>query len=76
MPSFGPPRNHIPGRDYSSCIKGAVLTDFVIDRYILSGHYGAERQRAALARSKKRKREPRSPKPKSLALDFLSRHAR
>jgi len=64
--SYGPPRNHISGRDYTNAIRGARLTDATILKYILAGHYGEERRLAALANlPKKREKKARVPKPES-----------
>ena len=54
------PRNHIPGRDYSTCIRGSLLTDARITYYIRKGFYGAE-AKARLAEAETK------PKPKSKA---------
>lgn len=77
MKSFGPPRNHIPGRDYTIAIRGSRLTDATILRYILAGHYGDERRLAALANMpKKREKKAKVPKPESTvenAMKLLSK---
>lgn len=61
MKPHGPPRNHISGRDYTTAIRGALLTDARIEHYARQGWYGPEAQRAQ-ARPAKRKRIPRQPK--------------
>lgn len=76
--SFGPPKNHIPGRDYTTAIRGEKLTDAKILRYILAGHYGEERRLAAIANlPKKRTKAPKKTKPPeptvSNALKYLKK---
>lgn len=68
------PRNHIPGRDYSSCIRGAVLTDAIITRYIRSGHYGPDARNALLLReaSEKKLRASRPSNSMAAALRLLA----
>lgn len=83
MPSrpFGPPSSSIRSPQFST-IRGPVLTDRQIDRYIRLGYYGESAKRRLLDReAKPKKREPRTkpttPKKAkqdaaSLALSILS----
>lgn len=43
------PHNHISGRDYTTAIKGALLSDARIRHYIRLGYYGSERRAALIA---------------------------
>ena len=68
------PRNHIAGRDYTTAIRGTLLSDRRIEHYILAGHYGETVKLNYIAAHPKP--VARVPKPKNLALTFLSRHAK
>lgn len=73
MKSFGPPRDHIAGRDYSTAIRGRLLDDATIDNYIRCGHYGPERQSELLAaeRDAKPKKRVRKFNPMAEAMKLL-----
>lgn len=72
MKPFGPPSANIRGRDYTTAIRGAILTDATIDRYVRSGYYGQERRSALLAVEQQCKR--RAPRFNALqeALQLLA----
>ncbi len=60
MKSFGPPSNNPKGRDYTTALRGRILTDHIIDNYTRQGYYGESRRTALLAVAQQQKR--RAPK--------------
>lgn len=56
MKVYGPPRRGISSPQFST-IRGAILTDHKIEKYIALGFYGDERRSALLAKKTAPKRE-------------------
>lgn len=65
MKVFGPPRRELRSPDYSTAIRGKLLTDKQITHYIRRGYYGEER-RARLAVADKRPKHQKKPKIQNL----------
>lgn len=71
MKSFGPPSPRISSRGIPT-LRGPLLTDKLIERYIRKGHYGSAARQRQLEWDEYKKKDKRKPRPKVSAIDALN----